>query len=81
MKRGFRLKQICRMKIRSILGQNRDQHLLFQINQLQELSETNRNYLTYNLEVLLNNPDKYVESNQPQDEPVWNSNIPPPPVE
>jgi hypothetical protein len=69
------------MKIRSILGQNRDQHLLFQINQLQELSETNRNYLTYNLEVLLNNPDKYVESNQPQDEPVWNSNIPPPPVE
>ncbi len=81
MKRGFRLKQLCRMKIRSILAQNSDQHLLSQINQLQELSESNRTYLTYNLEGLLNDPDKYVESNQPQNEPVWNSSIPPPPVE
>ncbi len=80
MKRGFRLKQICRMKIRSILAQNKDQHLLLQINQLQELSERNRAYLTYNLEGLLNDPEKFVESNQPQNEPIWNSSIPPPPV-
>jgi hypothetical protein len=80
MKRGFRLKQLCRMKIRSILAQNDNQHVLAQVNQLNEISDTNKAYLTYNLESLLNDPDKFVESTQPQNEPVWNSSIPPPPV-
>jgi len=80
MKRGFRLKQLCRMKIRSVLAQNKDQDILSQINQLKELSETNKTYLTYNLESLFNDPDKFVESTQPQNEPIWNSSIPPPPV-
>lgn len=80
MKRGFRLKQLCRMKIRSILAQNKNEHILSQINQLKELSETNKAYLTYNLEQLLNDPEKFVESTQPQNEPLWNSSIPPPPV-
>ncbi len=80
MKRGFRLKELCRMKIRSVLAQNKNQHILSQVNQLKELSETNRAYLTYNLEVLLHDPDKFVESTQPQNEPIWNSSIPPPPV-
>jgi hypothetical protein len=68
------------MKIRSILGQNKNQHILSQVNQLNELSETNKVYLTYNLELLINDPEKFVESTQPQNEPIWNSSIPPPPV-
>lgn len=80
MKRGFRLKQLCRMKIRSILAQNKNEHLLSQINQLKELSDRNKTYLTYNLEQLIHDPDKFVESTQPQNEPIWNSSIPPPPV-
>jgi hypothetical protein len=68
------------MKIRSILAQNKHQHLLTQINQLNQISDTNKNYLTYNLELLLNDPEKFVEATQPQNEPVWNSSIPPPPV-
>jgi hypothetical protein len=80
MKRGFQLKQLCRMKIRSILARNKNEHILSQINQLKELSDRNKAYLTYNLEVLINDPDKFVDSIQPQNEPIWNSSIPPPPV-
>ncbi|CAF4091003.1 unnamed protein product [Adineta steineri] len=80
MKRGFRLKQLCRMKIRSILAQNTDKHILSQVNQLSELSDRNKGYLTYNLDILLNDPEKFVDSTQPHNEPVWNSSIPPPPA-
>ncbi len=80
MKRGFRLKELCRMKIRSVLAQNKNEDILSQVNQLKELSDRNKIYLTYNLELLLKDPDKFVESTQPQDEPIWNSSIPPPPV-
>ena len=80
MKRGFRLKQLCRMKIRSVLAQDSTQPILSQINQLKDLSERNKAYLTYNLDVLLIEPDRYVESTQAQNEPVWNSSIPPPPI-
>jgi hypothetical protein len=68
------------MKIRSILARNKNEHILSQINQLKELSDRNKAYLTYNLEVLINDPDKFVDSIQPQNEPIWNSSIPPPPV-
>ena len=80
MRRGFRLKQLCRMKIRSMLGRNRTEHLLAQIRQLDDLSERNRAYLTYNLEGLLADPERFVNANQPHNEPIWNSSIPPPPT-
>ncbi|CAF1046557.1 unnamed protein product [Rotaria sordida] len=80
MKRGFRLKQLCRMKIRSHLAKNTNSYILTQVNQLKELSDTNKTYLTYNLELLLNDPEKFFDSTQPQNEPIWNSSIPPPPV-
>jgi hypothetical protein len=80
VKKGFRLKQLCRMKIRSILAQNTNQQILSQVNQLKELSDTNKAYLTYNLEMLLSDPERLYESTQPQNEPIWNSSIPPPPV-
>jgi hypothetical protein len=80
MKRGFRLKQLCRMKIRSSLAQNTNQPILSQINQLKELSDRNKAYLTYNLDILLSDPERFFDSAQPQNEPVWNSSIPPPPV-
>ncbi|CAF1589478.1 unnamed protein product [Rotaria magnacalcarata] len=80
MKKGFRLKQLCRMKIRSILAQNKHQHIIAQVHQLKELSEMSKTYLTYNIELLLNDPEKFVESTQSQNEPIWNSSIPPPPV-
>ncbi|CAF1092532.1 unnamed protein product [Adineta ricciae] len=80
MKRGFRLKQLCRMKIRSVLARDSTQPILSQINQLKDLSERNKAYLTYNLDVLLTEPDKYVESTHAHNEPIWNSSIPPPPV-
>ncbi|CAF1358104.1 unnamed protein product [Adineta steineri] len=80
MKRGFRLKQLCRIKIRSILAQNTTKHILSQVNQLSELSDRNKGYLTYNLDILLNDPEKFVDSTQPHNEPVWNSSIPPPPA-
>ncbi|CAF3453637.1 unnamed protein product [Rotaria sp. Silwood1] len=80
MKRGFRLKQLCRMKIRSRLAETNNPYILSQVNQLKELSDTNKIYLTYNLELLLNDPEKFFESTQPQNEPIWNSSIPPPPV-
>ena len=81
MRRGFRLKQLCRMKIRSILAQNRREHLLAQIHQLTDLSERNRVYLTYNLQGLLADPERFVDSHQPHNDPIWNSSIPPPPTE
>lgn len=68
------------MKIRSVLAQNNNQPILAQVNQLKELSETNKAYLTYNLDLLLNDPEKFVDVTQPQNEPLWNSSIPPPPV-
>lgn len=80
MKRGFQLKQLCRMKIRSILAENTDRHLLAQMEQLKDLSERNKAYLTYNLEVLMNDTNKFVDSTHPQNEPIWNSSIPPPPI-
>ena len=80
MKRGFQLKQLCRMKIRSLLAKHHNQPILEQINLLEELSDTNRAYLTYNLTLLISDPEKFVESTQLQNEPVWNSSIPAPPV-
>lgn len=80
MGRGFKLKQLCRMKIRSILGRNRTEDFLAQIRQLNDLSERNRAYLTYNLEGLLADPERFVNAHQPHNEPIWNSTIPPPPM-
>ena len=80
MKQGFQLKQLCRMRIRSILAQNNEHDILTQVNRLQELSDTHKAYLTYHLDALLNDPEKFVQSTQPQNEPIWNSSIPPPPV-
>lgn len=68
------------MKVRSILAQNNDQHILAQVHRLTELSEIHKSYLTYNLELLISDPEKFVELTQQQNEPIWNSNIPPPPV-
>ena len=80
MKRGFRLKQLCRMKIRSLLAEHNNQHILAQVNQLEGLSDTIRAYLTYNLALLLSDPEKFIELTQLENEPVWNSSIPAPPI-
>lgn len=68
------------MKIRSRLAENSREDLLTQVQQLKELSEKNHNYLTYDLNRLLTDPDRFYQSTRETDEPVWNSSIPPPPV-
>jgi quinol monooxygenase YgiN len=69
------------MKIRSRLAENNSREdVLSQVQRLKELSEKNRDYLTYDLHRLLTDPDRFYQSTRSPDEPVWNSNIPPPPV-
>ena len=80
MKRGFTLKQFCRMRIRSILAESANEDILSQVNRLKELSDTSQAYVTYDLKSLLNEPERFYEATQSHIEPVWNSSIPPPPV-
>jgi hypothetical protein len=80
VKRGFSLKQLCRMKIRSVFEANQCGDILERVHRLKELSTKNQNYLTYNLNVLLADPERFYESTRTKNEPIWNSCIPPPPV-
>ena len=68
------------MRIRSILGRSADEDILSQVTRLKELSDASQAYVTYDLKSLLNDPDRFYESTQSHTEPVWNSSIPPPPV-
>ena len=79
IRKGFSLKQFCRMRIRSIFSQNHCTDILSELEKIKQLPDSMANYLAYDLKLLLKHPEHFYQSTRSDGESVWNSTIPPPP--